>query len=443
MKKIYFFIIFLLVSQFVFSQGNFKFLNEKKTISIPFQLANNLIIIPVELNGVKLNFLLDTGVDSTILFSLEEADSITFNDIEKIKIKGLGKGKSIDALHSKNNQLFINEFIDKNHEVFIILDQDVNFSSQLGIVIHGIIGYHFFKNHFIEINYKKKKIIVYKHKDDYSRAKLKRFEKIPISVELEKPYINASIGLNNETIDAKFLIDTGGSDAIWLFEDGDKIKSPENYFIDFLGKGFSGDINGKRSRIQKIKIGQNEIFNPTISFPDKESLQNVSLVENRKGSIGSEIMRRFNVIYDYKNSQIFLKKNKDFDDFFNYNMSGLEIEHSGLQWLKEEIELKTKLVNSKGEEMSGFEPSSPQNVKYAFVLKPKYEVMNVRDNSPAALAGIKKGDIIQKLNGNNAFKYKLQDIISIMQSEEGKWIRLELERDGVLFKTKFQLKKIL
>ncbi len=442
MKKIYF-IIFLLVSQFVFSQGDFRFSTNKKKISIPFQLANNLIIVPVKLNGVKLNFLLDSGVESTILFSLNEADSIPFNNIEKIKIKGLGNGEPIDALHSKNNHLVIDDFEDINHEFLIILDDEVNFSSQLGVPIHGIIGYHFFKNHFIEINYKTKKIIVFKDVLDYSKSKLKQFDQIPISIELEKPYIFSKVLINDEEIEAKLLIDTGGSDAIWLFEDGKKIQSPDDFFIDYLGKGFSGDIHGKRSRIQKIKIGKNEIKSPTISFPDKESLQNVSLVVGRNGSVGSEILRRFNILFDYKNGNMFLKKNSYFDDPFNYNMSGMEIEHGGLQWIKEEIQLKASFVSNEKNEISVYESDPKSNLKYQFSLKPRYEVTNVRKMSPADLAGIKKGDVIQKLNGNNAFKYKLQEIISLMQSEEGKWIKLEVERNGVMFKTKFQLKKIL
>lgn len=443
MKKIYIFIVFLLSINSIFSQGNFKFISNKKKISIPFQVGNNLVIIPIELNGVKLNFLLDTGVESTILFSLEEADSISFKNLEKIKIKGLGSGKAIEALHSKENDLRINGFVDDKHEVFIILDQDVNFSSQVGIPVHGIIGYNFFKDHFVEINYKAKRVVVYRDMKDYSKSKLKSFEEIPISLELEKPYIFADLLLNNENINAKLLVDTGGSDAIWLFEDGEKIKSPDDYFVDFLGKGFSGDIHGKRARIKRINIGKEEINLPTISFPDKESLQNASFVKNRKGSIGSEILRRFITIYDYKNGKMFFKKNSDFDDPFNYNMSGMEIQHIGLQWIKEEVQFKTNLLSNVKDEVSVYESGRQNNLKYQFALKPVYEVINVRKSSPADLAGIKKGDILAVLNGKYAFRYKLQDIISLMQSEEGKWIKLEVERNGTIFKTKFQLKKIL
>lgn len=443
MKKIYPFIIILLLSQFVFSQGNFKFSTDKKKISIPFQLANNLIIVPVELNGVKLNFLLDTGVEKTILFSLEEIDSVHFHNVEKIKIRGLGSGKSIDAFHAMNNKLELTDFIDVSHELYIIMDQDVNFSSHLGIPVHGILGYHFFKDHFIEINYKTKKITIYKEKSSFPKSKLRVYDEIPISIELDKPYINVFIGLNSKKENVKLLVDTGGSDAIWLFED-EKIKCPENYFDDFLGSGFSGDVFGKRSRIESMVLGKSEISFPTISFPNQKSIQFVNLVEGRNGSVGSEILKRFNVLFDYANNKMYIKKNSDFSNPFNYNMSGMEVQHGGLQWVKEEIELKTSLVESNSSKTEiNLLDNTAKSVKYQFSLKPKYEVTSVRKMSPADLAGIKKGDIIQKLNGNNAFKYTLHDIIYLMQSEEGKVIKLELERNGVIIKTKFQLKKIL
>lgn len=444
MKKIYLIFILLLSNLLSFSQSGFKFLSNKKYISIPFKTGNNLIIVPVDLNGVKLNFLLDTGVENTILFSLENADSIQFGKVEKIKIRGLGKGEPIDAFHSTKNKISINEFVDEDHEIFIILDQDVNFSSQLGIPIHGIIGYHFFKNNLIKVDYISKKIKIYKDYESRIKKELQKYDEIPITIEFEKPYLNAIVKLadDKESIETKLLIDTGGSDALWLFEDN-KIRSSKEYFNDFLGRGFSGDIYGKRSRISNFSIGNNLIKNPTISFPDAESLKHVNMVNGRNGSVGSGIFNRFTVVFDYARNKIFLKKNKNFEEPFNYNMSGIEIEHSGLQWVKEEVQLKATFVSETNNERPVYESEKQSNLKYQFVLKPRYEIMNVRSNSPAEEAGIKKGDIIQKINGRNVYKYELQDIILLMQSEEGKWIKLEVERNGVMFKTKFQLKKIL
>jgi hypothetical protein len=439
MKKLYLSLFILFTVLPSFCQEGFQFTSNKKKIKVPFQLINNLIIIPVDVNGVKLNFLLDTGVENTVLFSLEDADSLQFNHIEKIKIRGLGSGNTIDGLHSKKNKLAINGFADNNHEIYIILDQEINFSSQLGIQVHGIIGYEFFKNHFIEINYDRKRLNIYKNCQDFSINKLKQYDEIPISLELQKPYIETFETLNDKVVKTKLLVDSGGSDALWLFENKTNIQSPQTYFNDFLGRGFSGNIYGKRSRIEKFKVGKHEILNSTISFPDSLSLQNANMVIGRNGSIGGEILKRFDALFDYQNKKMYLKKNSNFGEPFNYNMSGIEVQHNGLQWIKEELELKTKFVNAK---MSVIDEQE-KSVKYNFLLKPVYEVANVRDDSPGANAGIRKGDTIRKINGNWAFKYKLKDITELLQSEEGKIIYMEVERNDIIIKVRFELKKIL
>lgn len=439
MKKSYFIFILFLYSFLSFSQNGFQIKNDKKKIKIPFQIINNLIVIPVTINNVKLNFLLDSGVENTILFSVEETDSLKFDNIQKIKIKGLGNGEPIDALHAKKNKVAINDFIDLNHEIYIILDQEINLSTQLGLPIHGIIGYEFFKNHIVDINYQRKIINIYKSLEQYSLKKIKKFEQIPISIYLGKPYVETSEIINDKTIKTKLLIDSGGSDAIWLFENRNDIKTPPIFFKDFLGRGFSGDVLGKRSRITQFQIGKFKILEPTISFPDTLSIKGVNMVNGRNGSIGGGVLKRFRVVLDYKNKNIYLKKNSNFSDPFNYDMSGLEIQHAGVQWIKEEQVLKTSFVTNEIQVYS----DDQKSIKYNFALKPVYEITNVRENSSASLVGIQKGDMLFRINGNLAFKYKLQEIVEIFQSEDGKWITLEIERKNKIFKFNFQLKKML
>lgn len=442
MKKIYSLLLLLFHFCYVHPQEGFKFANNKNKIVIPFKMSNNLVVVPLKINGVELNFLIDTGVESTILFSLEDTEAIDLKDVEKIKIKGLGIGEAIDAFKSSNNSIALNDYVDFNHEIYVILDQDINFSAQLGIPVHGILGYHFFKNHFVEINPITKKIIVYKNREVFKNKKLKKYEEIPISIELAKPYVKAKVKINEKENVVKLLVDTGGSDALWLFENTDTIKCPINFFDDFLGRGFSGDIFGKRSRIEKISLSTIDLENPTVSFPSPNSVKSVELVEGRNGSLGSGIMRRFDVIFDYPNSKLYLKRNKFFDEPFNYNMSGMEVQHNGKEIIQEEI-FRTNFVgkDEKGNTIIDFDNS--RNIKYQFLLKPIYEIGNVREDSPAYLAGIRKGDVIRRLNGELTYKLKLSDIIDMLQSEEGRWVTIEYERKGVTHKTKFQLKKIL
>ncbi len=62
----------LLASFNIQAQDDFLIEGHSSKITIPFKLINNLVFIPIKVNGVELNFLLDSGVEETILFSMEE-----------------------------------------------------------------------------------------------------------------------------------------------------------------------------------------------------------------------------------------------------------------------------------------------------------------------------------------------------------------------------------
>ena len=440
-KAIQLFLFFLF--SITWSQNGFEINGKKKKIIIPFKLVNNLIIVPVEINGTKLNFLLDTGVSETLLFSLDETEQVKFENIEKVKFAGFGNNEPFDGLKSSNNKVAIKDFVDNNHVIYIVLDQDINISSQIGFPINGIIGQHFFKNNPIEIKYKKNKITVYDDISSVSKQTKKQYSSVPISIEEGKPYLQTKVTfINNEaSIDAKLLIDTGNSDALWLFKNKSPLISiPKIHYDDFLGKGFSGNIYGKRGRLESFEINQFKFKKPLISFPDTLATNGLKMVDNRIGSIGSEIMMRFNAIYDYKNATLYLDKNHNFILPFNFNMSGMDVQHEGLQWVKEEV-ISNKETSSLSFESEG--TKIQRSLKYEFVLKPTYSILSITKDSPADLAGLKEGDVILKINSHYAHTYTLQDIKDILRSEEGRVINLEIDRKGVIIKTKFELKSIL
>ncbi len=57
----------LMTTVLSYGQDGFKIKGGKTTDKIQFEFINNLVIIPVILNGTELSFLLDTGVRNTIL----------------------------------------------------------------------------------------------------------------------------------------------------------------------------------------------------------------------------------------------------------------------------------------------------------------------------------------------------------------------------------------
>lgn len=443
MNKI-FVLFFILISAFpVLGQEGFLFEKNVNKVIIPFQFINNLIFIPIKVNGIELNFLLDSGIEETILFSMEDKKEVGFFNVEKITLRGLGSEESIEGLKSTNNVLEINGVKSTNHVLYIVLDQSFNLSFHVGIPVNGIIGYNFFKKNLVEIDYKRKRVIVYRDNKKNRKKTEKKFHEVAITIERSKPYITSSVVMNAVDIPVKLLVDTGNSDAIWLFQNYSKsIKVPVKNFEDYLGKGFSGDVEGKRAQISKFTMSKFEFHNPIVGFPDTTSIRNVNMVTDRAGSVGSEILRRFSVVFDYPNRQLFLKKNGDFYSPFSYNKSGIEIQHYGLKWVQETVHLETVPIIKSGNLVLK-EKEVDNNFKYKFELKPVYIILNVRKNSPAASSGLQKGDVIVSINKIPAYKYTLQKINSILKSEEEKWITIEIEREGQILKFKFQLLNVL
>lgn len=431
----------LLFSQIIFCQNGFFLENHTAKAVIPFEIYNNLIVIPVNVNGVQLKFLLDTGVKESIIFSIDESNDINFSQVEKINIRGFGGLETFEAYKSSKNKLKIKNYSDPNHTLYLILNQELNISTQVGIPINGILGYYFFKNSFVKINYETRKITIFNTKNKQIAKIKKGYSKVNLDFLSGKPYITSNIILteNGTEVVAKLLLDSGNSDAVWLFKEQINTSFLPNVTLnDYLGKGFNGDIYGDRARINEIKITTFKFKNLLAAFPDANSSKQNDSLYNRSGSIGSEIMKRFTSYYDYEGSALYLKKNSFYNEPFSYNMSGLEIQHQGLQWIKQTYQDGTQPIFNVFSDDG--DKAVTTNLKYKFELKPVYIISNVRKDSPAALCGLQKEDRIVKINRKNGYNYKLQEINDLLKSEEGKIIEIEVERKGKNLKLKFRLK---
>lgn len=441
MRKLLSFCLFFCFSVSLIAQSGFLLQKSTKKDRIPFRLVNNLPIVEVEINGTLLSFILDTGVKSTILFSLEKADSLQLRNTSPVLLQGLGSGGSVEALKSLNNNIKIGDAVDRDHTLFIIFDSTLNFSPRMGIPIHGILGNEFFQNFIVKINYTSKVITIYDPLK-YPLKPCKKCEDLPLNFVGNKPYISLKVVSENTQDEVKLLVDSGSSDVLWLFGDRDFISdSPKNYFEDFLGLGLSGNIYGKRARVPELIIGDYHLKEVNTSFPEEDAILKARYYEDRDGSVGGGFLSRFTVTFDYGNKKVRLKKNHNFNDPFNYNMSGLTLEHEGLELVKEERQANVK--SNRGNPSESLTMNSISvTTELHFSLVPKYVVADVRESSPAALAGIEKGDEVISINGKPCYEYKLYELIEMFSTDEGKKISMELKRDGYFNKVKFFLKSV-
>jgi len=436
-------IMFIVNISRVLGQSHFQLPSDQRKDRIEFQLLNNLVVIPVRVNDKELNFILDTGAKETLLFSLSDVDSLEIRNVTPIKIRGLGTGGTIDALKSTNNKIEVGDAIDRNHTIFVIFDESINFSPRMGVPIHGVIGYEFYKDFIVKTDYSRESLIFYTPKE-YRYKRCRNCQTFDLVINRNKPYLIPEVQHGAVSDSVVLLLDTGSSDALWLFEESWFItEEPKNYFNDFLGFGISGNIYGKRSKMDHFELGDFHFKRVTVSFPEPEATEQITTYDQREGSLGGEILKRFTVIIDYRNRKMVLRKNRYYDEPFYYNMAGIIVEHDGTVTVNNFSKGRTSFSLDTNDDFATDRIEIQVNPILNFFLVPKYVVVEVREGSPAALAGIQKGDEVVSINGKPAYKFKLFEITDLFSSKVDRKIYMEIRRQGNLRKLKFTLKEIL
>lgn len=443
-RRLFFIVLFMVAGLISASaQRGFVLQGNKEFETIKFDFVNNLIIVPVEVNGVQLTFIVDSGVNYPILFNLTANDSLQLFNYEEIVLKGLGDGDPVKAIRSSDNTLKIGNLVNRSQELFLIMDRDINFSSRLGMEIHGIIGYDLFHNFVVDVNYDRGRMRFYPP-EKFKAKNCRNCESIPMEVINQKAYVSAYVDLQGQqNIPVFLLVDTGSTDALWLFEDPDqRIAVPEKNFDDFMGRGLSGSIFGKRARVDRFVLGGFELEEAKVAFPDSVSMQHLPEYGQRNGSLGSEVLKRFNLVINYPEEKMYLRKSGFFKDPFKYNMSGIELQHNGLRVVREIAGNFINGVNVQQREDGGvsFVLDRPT---YQIELHPSFEISELRENSPAREAGLQEGDVVLTVNGKSTHLFSLQELNELLNEREGKKLTLLIDRKGKELKFSFELKKVL
>ncbi|SFZ93840.1 Aspartyl protease [Flaviramulus basaltis] len=442
-KYLCFIVLLFCVNNIGFSQSEFIVQNKKQSDKVNFKLLNNLIVIPVEINGVILSFILDTGVSKPIIFNfLNVSDTLKIKNTETIYLRGLGEGESVKALKSTSNIFKVGDAIKLNQELYAVYDFNLNFAPRLGTPVHGIIGYDLFKDLIVEINYSNSYLKL-TNPNKYRYKNCRKCEVINLEFYNNKPYIDAEVKIHNKKIPIKLLIDSGGSDSLWLFEDDSLgIISENKSFDDFLGHGLSGSVFGKRSRIDAFYLKSFELINANVAYPDSSSISVARNFKDRNGSLAGNILKRFNMIFDYQKAIVTLKKNEHFKEKFSYNRSGIELAHEGVRLVKE-IDNAILLGKDEGPQNSQTTNSSRIviDTQYKLSLKPAYAIVELREGSPAERAGLRIHDIILSINNKPSYNFTLQQLTQKFYGDVGTRIKLKVERNGHVVTFSFDLEK--
>lgn len=322
-------------------------------ISSPFTLIDNRVFVPATVDGKgPYSFLLDTGVDGwAVAAGVAHELAIAPGKAERIT----GAGEASETMHEltlRRVDFGGISFTDQPalSADFSALDAVIGFRH-----FDGVAGKPVFDTHVVDL--------------DFARSRVRFFSPAEYSAPTGakvvpfKLYENSIPAVDGEIAGVKgiFLIDLGDRSSLTLFGPFWRAHRLDRVFgpgiVAITGYGVGGPVKAEVVRVPEFTMAGVRVRGVVARL----SLQKGGEFDTSAlaGSIGTGVLKRFNVIFEYPLRRILLQQEptRDVPD---------EADRSGL-WL--------------GRSGNGF------------------EVFDVVPNSPAARGGIKKGDIVTAIDG--------------------------------------------
>jgi hypothetical protein len=279
--------------------------------TIHIEVLHNRSMVNLKIGELIIpDILLDTGFafDGVMIYNPDYNDSINFPQAMEVKIPGAGSGEPAKAIIVDSAEFMLGNLKLTNQKLIILTDDTFK-----GFPSNGIIGYSIFGHYMTEFNYENNTMMLH----DFGTVQIdSSWISIPIYFKHNKiPWIDVSVVINQEDpILLSTYIDFAARDVIELLErEQMKFNLPAEMKDEYLGRGLSGDIYGKSGRITKLIIGPYELTDVTASIAPAQVR---SKQKDADAIIGSGSLRRFNLIFDYTNQQLYLKPNSHFHDSF-------------------------------------------------------------------------------------------------------------------------------
>lgn len=298
----------------------------------PFkQFSGGVIIVKATIGNIpdSLNFILDTGSGG---ISLDSATCDEFNikpTATDTTIAGIGGMRKVPFVFDETMHL---QGLDVKHLNFHVNNYDV-LTSVYGEKVDGIIGYSFFSRYIVAINFDSSFITVYKQgRFNYPKngAMLHpAFTSIPIQWATIKD--RTKFGYN-------FYFDTGAGLCLLLserFAEDSSVLLTKRRPVVTQAQGMAGKLQMRLSVLKEVKVGPYRFrMVPVYLYDD---VYNVTSYPFTGGLIGNDLLRRFNMVFNYPKREIHLTPNSHFKDAFDYAYTGLGIYYTDEKIMVEDV----------------------------------------------------------------------------------------------------------
>jgi len=272
---------------------------------IKFDLLDNRIFVDVFINDQgPFKFIFDTGGSNSMSFELATKLNLPVKEIGD----GTGAGNGTQKMGQTQVKKIKFGDINQANQEFLVMDFSKIQSAFKFKALDGIFGFEVLQKYFALIDFENLNLNFHNTEFDFDNS---GFEVMTFDLIYEKPFIKTTInGLTANT-----LIDTGDRSALTITTRFLKHKSIARLFkgkpVIVTGYGIGGPIPARLSYLDSLNIGPSTgLVNVVSRAPTLPG--GFNSIKGLDASIGNEILKQFNIGFDYKNKMIYLKKNRNF-----------------------------------------------------------------------------------------------------------------------------------
>ncbi|WDF62328.1 aspartyl protease family protein [Flavobacterium sp. KACC 22763] len=334
----------------------------KEVASIPFEIIENGIAIKIKLNKADREFLMlfDTGADGMAL----NPDSAYKAGVVVTKSKSasvVGGSQKVD--YSADNTIYIGDQVLKNQGLVIFPKHGV---------YDGLFGANLLRNFITSVNFDTMTIDLYNFGNFKYWGKAK-----PLVFDYKSglPVVKMNLTFEDKkTVEGSFTFDTGaGYDLIAYGPFNHKNNLEASLKTEYKSVNFSlgkqtGIVGGA---IPNVGLNGNNFPNVTIALQEyDEANKNWAFAD---GSLGIDLIRRFNFTINLLDKTVYLEPNKNFKKTSSFYLSGLILDFDENQNLlikriidQENEDLKKVKIDAKVTQINDFETKdllNPENIK--------------------------------------------------------------------------------
>lgn len=364
---------------------------------VPAQVDAALVLVPVRVNGTPPSwFLLDTARETSAIDD----------------VRAVGVGLYLPSPAGGRPQSFSNVTLEfpglKISLPSLGLDSFEDFSARIGHAVDGVLGLDVLSHLVMKVNYQGQVVQFYDPKAfQYSG----RGAEVPVKITEGIPAVEGRVSVRRR---GKFTglvaIATAQTEPVEFsprFAAGHDLTSVPEKMLPFPGADAASDTDVTEflGRVEALQFGKVTFVNPIGVFPSKSDTRAGTVPPEFVCAVGGETLDRFTLILNYPERLLILEPNRSFPSVFTADMSGLAV----------------------------------VAIPPAFN---RFEVAQVARKSPAAAAGIAVGDMIEKVDGQAASDYTLDDLRSVLR-QDGTQHTLSLSRNGKAIEVKIALKPLV